>query len=102
MATDEADSIIWIESGVNQEGMPFCRVSLHNEPLGQLTPDEVRNMALAWLQAAEAAESDSAVFTELRAIGLDISACAAFIGELRDRRSGNRQDGLSTDEPPMG
>lgn len=77
---------IEITSGVNQKLEPFCSVSLDGEKIGQLEPAEVRTMALHWLEAAEAAETDAMVFAELRAMNLDMATCAAFIGALRKRR----------------
>jgi hypothetical protein len=58
------------------------------ELLGQLTPAEMRAHALAYLEAAEAAESDALVFAELTdQPGLDVEHAAAFLVALRARRA---------------
>lgn len=81
-----------IESGVSLfTGEGFCTVTAAAADddtvlRGQLTPAEVRDMALAWLTAAEAAEHDAAVFAELGSLGLDDEVRAAFIRALRERR----------------
>lgn len=97
-ANDEHGVAIWIESGISAaNGQGFCRLSIDlgdgedPRPLGQLTPDEVRDMALNWLGAAEAAEHDAAVFSELvenAKLGQD--QAAAFVGALRERRADPR------------
>ncbi len=57
--------------------------------VGQLTPPEVRQMALDWLSAAEVAEHDAAVYAEMTD-GLDVTPdhALAFISALRARRDG--------------
>lgn len=81
---------ISISSGVNIQGKPFCHATCvvgTKEHHGQLTPDEVRAMALAWLEAAEAAEHDAAVFNELQdGLGLPLEVAGGFISALRARR----------------
>ena len=81
---------ITVSSGVNIMGKPFCHVTCvagDLEHKGQLTPDEVRAMALAWLTAAEAAEHDAAVFNELQeGLDLSIQVAGGFIAALRARR----------------
>jgi len=77
---------IYITSGVNSKGKPFCQVEWGTKK-AQLDPDDVRQMALDWLGAAEAAEHDAAVFNELReGMGLDLETAGAFIYVLRGRR----------------
>lgn len=78
-------------SGVNQAGKPFCHIMASSPDAevvleGQLTPEETRKMALQWLEAAEAAESDALVMAELREAGLDDQHCAAFLVGMRKRR----------------
>jgi hypothetical protein len=59
-----------------------------NEIRGQLPPDEVRRMALAWLECADAAVSDAAVFRLLTdRLELDPGRSAAFVADLRNFRS---------------
>ena len=78
---------IEIKSGISLfDGKGFCQVVLDGKPIGQLTPAGVRTMALNWLAAADAAESDSAVFAELQAIGIEQQQAASFIQSLRARR----------------
>jgi hypothetical protein len=80
-----------VASGVNIEGEPFCHVTATSEDglelLGQLDPFEVRRMALGWLEAAEAAVHDAAVFRELvSALGVAPSTAAGFVEALRKHR----------------
>lgn len=83
---------ISIYSGVSMfTGEGYCHVeaALDNGKSiqGQLTPDEVRQMALGWLQAAEAAEHDAAVYAQLTgALGTTPEVAGQFLVGLRDRR----------------
>lgn len=56
---------ISITSGATGDGRGFCRVNVELTDgagyQGQLSPSEVRTMALDWLGAAEAAETDGAL-----------------------------------------
>ena len=62
--------------------------------VGQLNPDEVRAMALQWLEAAEAAEQDRIVMTMLtRDIGIDPPTAARFVSAMRDERDGKVGEG---------
>lgn len=81
--------IILIESGVSAfTGKGFCTISVDGKPIGQLDPEQVREMALHWLAAADAAESDAAVMAEMiETVGLDTESAARFIYALRKRRS---------------
>ena len=77
---------IYITSGVNLEGKPFCQVEWGAKK-AQIDPDDVRTMAMHWLQAAEAAEHDAAVYNELvEGMQLDRKLAAAFIYSLRGRK----------------
>lgn len=82
-----------IVSGVNVfDAKGFCHIEAVLDDgtrfVGQLTPDEVRQMALGWLQAAEAAEHDAAVHAELTEnAGLTFETAGQFILALRDRRT---------------
>lgn len=64
-----------VVSGTTAEGKPFCTVEATmangTSASGQLSPEEVRMMALHFLSAAEAAESDAV--TILVAKELDIN-----------------------------
>lgn len=78
---------IEIVSGLNENVQPFCQVMLNGTLAGQLPPSEIRGMALQWLEAAEAAESDAIVAAEMiETIGLDLPTAASFIAGLRKRR----------------
>jgi len=87
---------IEMTSGVSEQHKGFVTVratgEYAGEPvilLGQLTPDEMRAHALAYLEAAEAAESDAAVFAEMtEGLRLDPGAVGAFVAALRARRAG--------------
>lgn len=56
---------------------------------GVLAPFEARAMALRWLAAAEATESDQLVSEALRATGTDDAGQEKVFGYLRELRSGN-------------
>lgn len=57
--------------------------------VGQLKVEQVRAMALGWLETAVAAENDAVVFTMLcRDIGLDELAALQFIVGMRSVRAG--------------
>jgi hypothetical protein len=92
-------SSIDAESGVAQDSGPEYRGFLTiratdengNVFVGQLTPDEARQMALAWLEAAEGAEQDRIVLTMLtRDAGLDPEAAVNFIISMRKEREETR------------
>lgn len=53
---------------------------------GSVSPDEARAMALRWLEAAEATESDQLVSEALRATGFDDAAQEKVFGYLRELR----------------
>jgi hypothetical protein len=78
---------IFISSGVNEKLEGFCTVSINNgDMLGQLSPAEVRALALQWLGAAEAAESDSLVFRVAEEHGLEREVAAVLVMEMRKLR----------------
>lgn len=82
---------IFITSGVNERGEGFCTVAAHARDgrtilLGQLSPDEVRRHALAYLEAAEAADQDAAVLRVVRRLELPDNLAGAVIVELRESR----------------
>lgn len=93
--SDEAGIHIEVTSGVSAfTGEAFCSIVVrdggcHGKVLGsgQDSPAGIRAVALSWLEAAEAAESDAVVFAELKAIGLDEVAAGLFIASLRKRRA---------------
>jgi hypothetical protein len=61
MAQAPADDLVLsIETVIHFSGRPTCLLTW-GERRGQLTPDEVRALALSWLEAAEAAETDAVV-----------------------------------------
>lgn len=75
---------IEVTSGVSAfTGEPFCHVQWGKES-GQLTPNEVRQMALLWLGAAEAAEQDAIVFQLIREeLEFPPELAAQFIQRMR-------------------
>lgn len=79
-----------LTSGVNERGEGFVTVSVSTDErelaIGQLSPVEVRLMALSWLEAAEAAEQDAAVLRCVRKLGLQDQLAAMVITELRASR----------------
>jgi len=80
-----------VTSGVNEEGEGFCTVAASSPDgtilVGQLSPAEVRAMALAWLESAEAAEQDAAVLRCTRKLELPDQLAGAIVTELRQSRS---------------
>jgi hypothetical protein len=73
-------------------GFIHVRVTAENGDvlIGQLAPDEVREMALVWLSAAEAADQDRIVMTMLtRDAGLDEETALGFIAGMREERDKN-------------
>lgn len=82
---------IYIGSGISQKTEePFCHVTCQSTDgvfcEGQLTPQEVRQTALDWLEAAEAAIHDAAVYKLLRSTGMEAKMAAHFISTLREHR----------------
>lgn len=81
---------IFITSGVNESGDAFLTVAAHSASgdilLGQLDPSAVRQMALHWLEAAEAAEHDAAAWRTIKRLGLPIELAASIVTELRNTR----------------
>jgi hypothetical protein len=75
---------------VNERGEPFLSVVAVTEGgrfiAGQLDPNEARQMALAWLAAAEAAEQDAAVLRCIRKLELPDELAGAVVIELRNSR----------------
>lgn len=91
-AQDSGHGFLWVESGVSLfTGDPFCAVTLERpdgsvESLGQLSPDEVRAMAMTWIESANAAEFDANLFAELRRRGVTNQGISDLITGLRGRR----------------
>ena len=82
---------VHVTSGVNGAGVGVLTVAATGADgrilLGQLTPAEVRRLALDWLEAAEAAEQDAAVLRVVRKLDLPDNLAGAVIIELRDSRA---------------
>jgi hypothetical protein len=89
MAKDDLAGIN-MTNGVNEKGEPFVTIAVSNQDgdiwLGQLSPDEVRNHALAYLAVAEAAEQDAAVLRCIRKLELPDDLAGAIVIELRNSR----------------
>ena len=83
---------IVIVSGVSAfTGEGFCHVEIHDTDhrivgVAQLSPKEVRAMALHWLSAADAAESDAGVLAVLTDAGISEQVRGGFLVKLRARR----------------
>jgi hypothetical protein len=80
-----------VQSGVNGKGEGFCTLVATSTAgdilLGQMTPDEIRQLALQYLGTAEAAETDGILFRLLKEkFGLPLEAIGAFISDMRDER----------------
>jgi len=89
-STDLGD--IHIASGVNERGEGFCTVTASSRDgrvilVGQLSPAEVRQHALAYLEAAEGAEQDAAALRVIRTLELPDELAGAIIIELRNSRA---------------
>jgi len=89
---------IYMTSGLttNEDGMYSgfvtisCQDSKGNVFTGQADPDEVRTMALRWLEAAEAADQDRIVMTMLtRDLDIPPQHAAGFIRAMREEREPN-------------
>lgn len=84
-------------NGVNEKGEGFVTISAQGNKgtllLGQLSPDEVRKHAFAYLEAAEAAEQDAAVFRVIIKLFPERhkaeQLAAMVITELRNSREGD-------------
>ncbi len=81
---------IYMTSGVNESGEAFVTVAAHSTDgsivVGQLDPAAVRRHALAYLEAAEAAEQDAAVLRVIRKLDLPDGLAGLVITELREGR----------------
>lgn len=88
---DELSSID-IQSGVNEKGEGFLTIIAHAEKgkmfVGQMYPKQVRDMAMAWLESAEAAEQDAATLRVVRKLELPDQIAGMIITELRNSREG--------------
>jgi hypothetical protein len=82
---------IEVRNGVNEKGEGFCSIICRTTSgelvPGQLSPAEVRAMALQWLEVAEAAEQDAAVLRLIRKLELPDDLAGLIITELRDGRA---------------
>ena len=83
---------IYIGSGVSAKTKePFCHVTCQTTDgtfiEAQLDPESVRRMALDWLEAAEGAIHDAAVYKMLcERMNVGDHEATMFIGELREFR----------------
>jgi len=84
---------IQVLSGVNIEGKPFCSVQINNGALqGQMTPDELRGMALQWMQVAADAEADALLFRFFsEEIGLEFQQTGSLLVRMREFRDKNQE-----------
>jgi hypothetical protein len=86
---------IFVENGLAEDGpgkyrgFLTVRATAENGDVlvGQLSPEEVRQMALQWLSSAEAADQDRIVMNMMvRDIGLKPAIAANFIIGMREER----------------
>lgn len=95
MTRDKAPELtgVYVSSGVSLfTGQGYCLIAAElgdgTRITGQLEPARVRELALGWLGAAEAAEHDAAVYGELvQGAGMTQKMAAAFLQMLRERRA---------------
>jgi hypothetical protein len=84
-----------VEAGVNAfDGQPYCHIEARGADnvilMGQLPPAEIRQMALRWLSAADAAEHDAATFAFLQeAFSFTIEQATSALQAIRKARLGN-------------
>lgn len=89
---DHVLRMIDLTPGVNEAGEGFVTVAASSPSgtilIGQLPPDEVRTMALHWLEVAEAADQDAAVLRTIRKLELPEpeKLASMIITELRKSR----------------
>jgi hypothetical protein len=92
-----------LHEGVSPAGKPFVKITVTGGPGGQLSPDDCREFGLAFLEAAEAAEHDAAVFAWLRGkLEMDVAGAATVIGELRSYRGQVRDRWADDDHQELG
>jgi hypothetical protein len=89
MAADDIANIE-VRSGVNDKLDGFITVIVTTGDgrmlLGQIDAATMRDMAMQFLEVAEAAEQDAAAFRCIRKLELPEELAAAIIAELRDSR----------------
>jgi hypothetical protein len=70
-----------------------CQDTAGNIFTGQADPEEIRTMALRWLESAEAADQDRIVMTMLtRDLDIPAQHAAGFIRQMREERAVNETD----------
>lgn len=79
------------ESGVTEEGKAFCSIrclgeDLQTSVIGQLPPDILRQMAMQFLESAEAADQDAATWRVMKKLDLPEAVAGMVITELRSNR----------------
>jgi hypothetical protein len=75
------------ESGVSLEGDAFCILRWGDKHVGCLTPDEMRQLGLVMMAAAEAAEQDAGVVRLMQGMGWGNREIAAFLMKIRESRA---------------
>lgn len=83
---------LYIEAMCTPDGKPFCKVTAGDQ-VGQLTPAEVRIMALGWIATAEAAEQDAmvlAALTDPTGAAIPLEIAGAVVADIRQRRAESR------------
>ena len=80
------------ESGVHQDGEPFIQLIRGDQLIGQMSPQDARDHALAMIEAAEAAEQDAFLvwFVKNKLHGDEHMAVSLLVGfcEWREKQSG--------------
>jgi hypothetical protein len=87
------------QSGVNKAGEPFVQLLMSKDGketfIGQMSPDDCRQHALAILEAAEAAEQDAFLMWFVREkLGGDLAMAGGIMQEFRMWRE--KQTGVET------
>lgn len=89
---------IWHQSGVAPSGEPFVQLMLDDQVIGQFTPDECRDFAQVFTQAAEAAETDAFLFDfATSTIGTTPQMAANLLIEFRRYREAHGKKGPPSD-----
>jgi len=90
--------MLWHQSGVNPNGVPFVQLIMDDKVIGQMTPEEARDHARAITEAAEAAEQDSFLLHFAKSkLGCDVQQAMGLILEFRHYREDHGKKGPPSD-----
>lgn len=82
------DEVLWHQSGINAKGEPFIQLIRGQKVIGQMSPEQARDHALAILESAEAAEQDAFIYDwVLNRIGGGQQQAAGLLVDFRKYRA---------------